>query len=90
MGTSSQGEAHLLEPRHLADMGTQFLHILTTMKHNGAIDKTRDGFTALVQRFASLFLLYCLAGYAACFSAASDLIQCIFKHDPGAAMVLTS
>lgn len=41
----------MLEPYQLAEMGTSFLHILTTMKHNGAIDKTQAGFTALVQRY---------------------------------------
>jgi len=40
----------MLEPQQLADMGSAFLRILTTMKHNGAIDKTQAGFTALVQR----------------------------------------
>ncbi|DBB01023.1 TPA: hypothetical protein ACH3X1_000923 [Trebouxia sp. C0004] len=47
---SNRSQEHMLEPQQLADMGSGFLHILTTMKHNGAIDKTQAGFTALVQR----------------------------------------
>lgn len=49
-GGSKKSQEHLVEPHQLAEMGTRFLHILTTMKHNGAIDKTQAGFTALVQR----------------------------------------
>ncbi|KAL0046958.1 hypothetical protein WJX82_002976, partial [Trebouxia sp. C0006] len=47
---SNNSQEHMLEPQQLADMGSAFLRILTTMKHNGAIDKTQAGFTALVQR----------------------------------------
>lgn len=50
-GGANNSEGHMLEPRQLAEMGASFLHILTTMKHNGAIDKTQAGFTALVQRY---------------------------------------
>ncbi|DBA69567.1 TPA: hypothetical protein ACH3X2_012764 [Trebouxia sp. C0005] len=50
MHGSNSSQEHTLEPQQLADMGIAFLHILTTMKHNGAIDKTQAGFTALVQR----------------------------------------
>ena len=50
MHGSNSSQEHMLEPQQLADMGSSFLHILTTMKHNGAIDKTQAGFTALVQR----------------------------------------
>lgn len=47
---SNNSQEHMLESQQLADMGSAFLRILTTMKHNGAIDKTQAGFTALVQR----------------------------------------
>ena len=47
-GTSEKQQ--LLEASQLSDMGQLFLHVLTTMKHNGAVDKTQDGFTALVRR----------------------------------------
>ena len=47
---SNNSQEQMLEPQQLADMGSGFLHILTTMKHNGAIDKTQAGFTVLVQR----------------------------------------
>jgi hypothetical protein len=50
MHGSNSSQEHMLEPQQLADMGSGFLHILTTMKHNGAIDKTQAGFTVLVQR----------------------------------------
>lgn len=49
-GSSKNSQQHLLEPQQLADIGQRFLHILTTMKHNGALDKTQEGFTALVKR----------------------------------------
>lgn len=44
----------LLCASDLADMGQLFLHVLTTMKHNGAVDKTQAGFTALARRQAAL------------------------------------
>ena len=47
---SGQADQQVLEPQQLADMGQRFVEVLTTMKHNGAIDKTQAGFTALVQR----------------------------------------
>jgi hypothetical protein len=50
MHGSNNSQEHMLEPQQLADMGSCFLRILTTMKHNGAIDKTQAGFIALVQR----------------------------------------
>ena len=49
-GSGKNSQQHLLEPQELAEIGQRFLHILTTMKHNGALDKTQDGFTALVKR----------------------------------------
>ena len=49
-GGHQDSQQHLLEPQELAVIGQRFLHILTTMKHNGALDKTQDGFTALVKR----------------------------------------
>lgn len=50
-GSGKSGQQHLLEPQQLEDMGRRFIHVLTTMKHNGAIDKTQDGFASLVQRY---------------------------------------
>ena len=51
-GSGNGSQEHLLTPAQLSEMGTLFLHILTTMKHNGAIDKTQAGFTSLVCRQA--------------------------------------
>ncbi|XP_072971475.1 uncharacterized protein [Typha angustifolia] len=40
----------MLDLVQLEDMGNHFLRVLLKMKHNGAIDKTRAGFTALCNR----------------------------------------
>ncbi|KAL8229165.1 hypothetical protein R6Q57_014065 [Mikania cordata] len=40
----------VLEFKQLETIGTHFLEVLMKMKHNGAIDKTRAGFTALCNR----------------------------------------
>lgn len=37
----------LLDLKQLEKIGNHFLEVLLKMKHNGAIDKTRAGFTAL-------------------------------------------
>lgn len=46
--TSMSGE--ILDVEQLEAMGDHFLQVLLKMKHNGAIDKTRAGFTALCNR----------------------------------------
>ncbi|XP_078439544.1 thyroid adenoma-associated-like protein [Wolffia australiana] len=40
----------MLDAEQLEDIGGHFLQVLLKMKHNGAIDKTRAGFTALCNR----------------------------------------
>ncbi|KAH7652589.1 Armadillo-like helical-containing protein [Dioscorea alata] len=40
----------ILDLKQLEIMGNHFLQVLLKMKHNGAIDKTRAGFTALCNR----------------------------------------
>ncbi|KAG8086867.1 hypothetical protein GUJ93_ZPchr0010g7391 [Zizania palustris] len=40
----------ILDVEQLEKMGNHFLQVLLKMKHNGAIDKTRAGFTALCNR----------------------------------------
>lgn len=45
--TSSEG---MLDLKQLEIIGNHFLDVLLKMKHNGAIDKTRAGFTALCNR----------------------------------------
>lgn len=40
----------LLDLKQLEKIGDHFLEVLLKMKHNGAIDKTRAGFTALCHR----------------------------------------
>lgn len=40
----------VLDLKQLEAMGNHFLEVLLRMKHNGAIDKTRAGFTALCNR----------------------------------------
>ncbi|KAL5725456.1 hypothetical protein ACHQM5_008598 [Ranunculus cassubicifolius] len=40
----------ILDLRQLESIGNHFLEVLLKMKHNGAIDKTRAGFTALCNR----------------------------------------
>lgn len=40
----------MLDLEQLETIGNHFLEVLLKMKHNGAIDKTRAGFTALCNR----------------------------------------
>lgn len=40
----------MLDFKQLETIGNHFLDVLLKMKHNGAIDKTRAGFTALCNR----------------------------------------
>lgn len=40
----------MLDLKQLKTLGNHFLEVLLKMKHNGAIDKTRAGFTALCNR----------------------------------------
>lgn len=40
----------MLDIQQLETIGNHFLEVLLKMKHNGAIDKTRAGFTALCNR----------------------------------------
>lgn len=40
----------LLDLKQLEKIGDHFLEVLLKMKHNGAIDKTRAGFSALCHR----------------------------------------
>lgn len=40
----------VLDMKQLENIGSHFLEVLLKMKHNGAIDKTRAGFTALCNR----------------------------------------
>lgn len=40
----------MLDLNQLEKIGSHFLEVLLKMKHNGAIDKTRAGFTALCNR----------------------------------------
>lgn len=40
----------MLDLKQLERIGNHFLEVLLKMKHNGAIDKTRAGFTALCNR----------------------------------------
>lgn len=40
----------ILDFKQLETIGNHFLEVLLKMKHNGAIDKTRAGFTALCNR----------------------------------------
>lgn len=40
----------MLDLKQLEKIGSHFLEVLLKMKHNGAIDKTRAGFTALCNR----------------------------------------
>lgn len=57
----------VLDLEQLKTIGNHFLEVLLKMKHNGAIDKTRAGFTALFNRLLCssdsrygiwIFLLY--------------------------------
>lgn len=47
---SDRKEDEVLNLRQLKVIGDHFLEVLLKMKHNGAIDKTRAGFTALCNR----------------------------------------
>ncbi|KAK1423318.1 hypothetical protein QVD17_18616 [Tagetes erecta] len=49
-GDSSMNDNAVLDFKQLETIGTNFLEVLMKMKHNGAIDKTRAGFTALCNR----------------------------------------
>lgn len=46
----SNASGSVLDLKQLESMGNHFLEVLLKMKHNGAIDKTRAGFTALCNR----------------------------------------
>ncbi len=48
--TPAAGAAALLSADHLSRMASYFTHSLCALKHNGAIDKTQQGFTALCER----------------------------------------
>lgn len=43
-------QEEVLDLKQLKVIGDHFLEVLLKMKHNGAIDKTRAGFTALCNR----------------------------------------
>ncbi|XP_030499307.2 uncharacterized protein LOC115714695 isoform X1 [Cannabis sativa] len=49
-GFSDMTSSAMLEVKQLETIGNHFLEVLLKMKHNGAIDKTRAGFTALCNR----------------------------------------
>nr|GMC97268.1 thyroid adenoma-associated protein homolog [Ipomoea batatas] len=49
-GTDQLSSDIVLDLRQLEIIGNHFLEVLLKMKHNGAIDKTRAGFTALCNR----------------------------------------
>lgn len=46
----SDSSDSVLDLEQLETIGNHFLEVLLKMKHNGAIDKTRAGFTALCNR----------------------------------------
>lgn len=46
----SDSSDSVLDVEQLETIGNHFLEVLLKMKHNGAIDKTRAGFTALCNR----------------------------------------
>ncbi|PON42691.1 Armadillo-type fold containing protein [Parasponia andersonii] len=50
VGFSVMTSGAMLEVKQLETIGNHFLEVLLKMKHNGAIDKTRAGFTALCNR----------------------------------------
>lgn len=51
MQTDNMCDGHImLDSKQLESIGQHFLQVLLSMKHNGAIDKTRTGFTALCDR----------------------------------------
>lgn len=47
---SNMTSGTMLDVKQLEVIGNHFLEVLLKMKHNGAIDKTRAGFTALCNR----------------------------------------
>ncbi|GFY87036.1 hypothetical protein Acr_05g0006750 [Actinidia rufa] len=49
-GTPAMASDLVLDLKQLETIGNHFLEVLLKMKHNGAIDKTRAGFTALCNR----------------------------------------
>ncbi|XP_010552926.1 PREDICTED: thyroid adenoma-associated protein homolog isoform X2 [Tarenaya hassleriana] len=49
-GLVTEASESLLDLKQLEKIGDHFLEVLLKMKHNGAIDKTRAGFTALCNR----------------------------------------
>ncbi|XP_024974392.1 thyroid adenoma-associated protein homolog isoform X2 [Cynara cardunculus var. scolymus] len=49
-GDPSMNDDVVLDFKQLETIGNHFLEVLMKMKHNGAIDKTRAGFTALCNR----------------------------------------
>ena len=63
----------MLDLKQLETIGNHFLEVILKMKHNGAIDKTRAGFTALCNRllcsndprYVSFhpFVIYCIWFY---------------------------
>lgn len=48
--TAGFASGSVLDLEQLETIGNHFLEVLLKMKHNGAIDKTRAGFTALCNR----------------------------------------
>ncbi|KAL3696959.1 hypothetical protein R1sor_011035 [Riccia sorocarpa] len=48
--TDSRNANVMLDGKQLEAIGSHFLQVLLSMKHNGAIDKTRTGFIALCDR----------------------------------------
>lgn len=49
-GSVIRNSGSLLDLKQLEKIGDHFLEVLLKMKHNGAIDKTRAGFSALCHR----------------------------------------
>jgi hypothetical protein len=49
-GNNIRTSEGMLDMKQLEIVGNHFLEVLLKMKHNGAIDKTRAGFTALCNR----------------------------------------
>ncbi|KAJ7974420.1 thyroid adenoma-associated protein-like [Quillaja saponaria] len=50
LDSASVSSSAMLDLKQLETIGNHFLEVLLKMKHNGAIDKTRAGFTALCNR----------------------------------------
>ncbi|KAK9830510.1 hypothetical protein WJX72_012147 [[Myrmecia] bisecta] len=49
-GDEKSGHGYLLSAEQLQHIGASFITILTSMKHNGAVDKTQAGFIAMVEK----------------------------------------